>query len=82
VSGDDLDLDALLAPQRWDKNRCTVAQALADIGDDKKRAKVAAAADHPLVPPSKVREAFKHLIGDTPADLTIRRHRNRGCTCP
>lgn len=81
------DLDALLSPQEWAWNRCTVAQAINLIEDEGDRAKVAAACDNTLVPANNIAQAFHALIGKAPAGGTIRRHQTRrtnanSCRCP
>ena len=84
-----IDLDALLAPQRWNGRLCTVVQALAEIGDEVTRTKVSAACDDPRVPSMNLETAFSNLLGDAPALGAIRRHQNRRtpevanrCKCP
>lgn len=82
-----LDLDVLLAPPRWDPNRCTVGQAIAEIEDGEKRAKVHAACDDPRVPGKNIAAVFRDLIGESPNPSTIKRHQTRKenaypCTCP
>ena len=74
-------LDELLRPSRWDKTRCTIAQALQEIGDTKQRDRMTTACDDNRISTRQVSEAFKHLLGDTLAIPTIRRHRIRGCGC-
>lgn len=76
-----VNLDELLAPSEWDAGRCTVPQGLEAITDEAVRAKVAAAVMNPRVPPANVEEAFRQLIGKTPKQQAIRRHRSRGCNC-
>lgn len=77
----DDELDALLAPAEWDPNRCTVEQALERIVDEGRREKVAAAARDEHVPVANVMRVFTGLIGTSPKDQTVRRHRKRGCSC-
>jgi hypothetical protein len=83
----DLDLDALLAPPRWNAQRCTVAQAIQEIEDAAAREKVSAACDNPDVPGKNIATAIRGLIGETPSPATIKRHQTRKentnpCTCP
>ena len=80
-------IDALLAPPRWDAGRCTVAQAIEEIGDGAAREKVSAACDDPRVPGKNIATVFRDLIGDSPNPRTINRHQSRKentdpCTCP
>lgn len=74
-------LDDLLAPSRYRDDICHTAQALEQVDDPEKRAKIAAAARHPKVPVEKVREAFLALTGATPKPQTLRRHRKGECAC-
>lgn len=83
-----MDIDSLLAPQRWTRKACTVGQALAEITDPKVHAKVAAACDDQRVPPANIEQVFTGLLGDSPKAATIRRHQGRKensaqrCDCP
>lgn len=81
MSADGLDLDALLAPARWEPGRCLVAQATERLDDDV-RPKVEAAATNVLVPAANIVTALRGLLGYAPGETTIKRHRARGCGCP
>lgn len=77
----DADLDALLEPSRYVPGRCHVAQDLDRIQDPQHRARVAAALRDRNVPSENVAAAFTHLIGWTPAENPLRRHRKGACAC-
>lgn len=76
------DLDALLAPAAWDPRRCTVDQALSQVDDAGRRAKMEAAARDPRVPQGRIVEAFKLLGTEPPSQGAVQRHRTRRCRCP
>ena len=75
------ELDDLLAPASWSKDRCFVAQALEDVEDEGNRAKVAAACGDRRVSSDRIAQAFSQLIGRRPARETIAKHQRGVCKC-